>query len=122
MPKGLKIAVIGFHINAAWYILLAIFFGVVTVVGVIQEKNQTDLIIGTIVCVAFTVTCLLVAAFNEFTIWGLKKHRFWAWVCGLIISGLNIFSICMPLGVVTLVGLLVEDTRPLFQKSKKLPV
>ena len=122
MPKGLKMAVIGFHINAACYVLLSIFFGFLFAYGVEQEKNPNDRIIGVVVGVLFTVLTLIWAAFNELTIWGLKKHRFWAWVCGIIISGLNVFSLCMPLGVLTLVGLLLKDTQPLFQKSKQLPV
>ncbi|MBI2336217.1 MAG: hypothetical protein HYU97_05605 [Deltaproteobacteria bacterium] len=122
MPKGLKIAVIVFHINAACYALFSVFFGFTLIYVVTQEKNQTDLIAGTIVCVGFVVLSLIWAAFNELTIWGLKKYKFWAWVCGIIISGLNVFSICMPLGILSLVGLLVKDTQPLFQKSKQLPV
>ncbi len=45
---------------------------------------------------------------------GLIEGKYWAWVAGIIISGMQVFSIFFPLGIMGLMGLLNSKTRQAF--------
>jgi hypothetical protein len=65
---------------------------------------------------AFPFAVLIIGwgIFIEFVIKDLKQRKYWAWVAGLIISGLTIASILFVLGIIALIGLL--DTQKDFKQ------
>jgi hypothetical protein len=48
---------------------------------------------------------------------GLIAGKYWAWVAGIIISGMQVFSIFFPLGIMGLIGLLNTKTRQAFNAA-----
>lgn len=48
---------------------------------------------------------------------GLIAGKYWAWVAGLIISGMQVFSLFFPLGIMGLIGLLNTKTRQAFNAA-----
>ena len=47
---------------------------------------------------------------------GLAQKKYWAWVASIIISGLSLFSLFFPIGLMGLIGLLNKETRQAFAK------
>lgn len=111
----IKLAHIAFHIGAFLYALLGVLLvlladGIIQLPGDQSSMNSpASFMLGTM-----GVFCLALAAICEVVVWGLKRGRFWAWVAGLILSSIFVFSIFLPLGVMGLVGLLEEPTRKRF--------
>ncbi len=48
---------------------------------------------------------------------GLIAGKYWAWVAGIIISGMQVFSLFFPLGIMGLMGLLNTKTRQAFNNA-----
>lgn len=51
---------------------------------------------------------------------GLVAKKYWAWVAGIIVSGMYTFSLFFPLGIMGLVGLLKRETRQDFNRIADL--
>lgn len=48
---------------------------------------------------------------------GLLEGKYWAWVAGIIVSGMQTLSIFFPLGIMGLMGLLNTNTRQAFNAA-----
>lgn len=48
---------------------------------------------------------------------GLMEGKYWAWVAGIIVSGMQVLSIFFPLGIMGLMGLLNSKTRQAFNAA-----
>jgi hypothetical protein len=69
--------------------------------------------------VIFWGVIILMIGITELIIYGLKRKSFYAWVGGIMLSGLYIPSLYLPLGVLALVGLLNENVRSEFLHKEK---
>jgi hypothetical protein len=56
------------------------------------------------------VVCAVLAVGQEITVWGLKQRKFWAWVSGVCLSALIVPTIFLPLGALSLWGLLAAGS------------
>jgi hypothetical protein len=45
------------------------------------------------------------------------EGKYWAWVAGIIVSGMQVLSIFFPLGIMGLMGLLNSKTRQAFNAA-----
>ncbi len=64
--------------------------------------------------VVMLVICGGLAALNFVAARGLAQGKRWAWIVGVVLGALYAPSICFPLGVVILYGLLREPVRKRF--------
>ena len=53
----------------------------------------------------------LIAVGVEVVAYGIRKHKFWGWIAGLIVYGRYLPSLFLPLGVLGLWGFLTEGSR-----------
>lgn len=58
--------------------------------------------------------CFGLAVGVEVLMAGLRKRRFWAWIVGIIVSGVYVPSVFLPLGALGLWGLLAAGSRKAF--------
>lgn len=59
------------------------------------------------------------AIFIEFVIRGLKRTQYWAWIAGIIISGIYLPSGFIIFGVLGLAGLLNQEVSQQFNAARK---
>jgi hypothetical protein len=45
---------------------------------------------------------------------GLLAQKYWAWIAGIIVSGMSLLSLLFPLGIMGLIGLLKHEVRMAF--------
>jgi hypothetical protein len=72
----------------------------------------------------FLFASALCAAFSWFYFKverGLRESKFWAWVSGLVLAGLTLFSLFLPLSIIILIGLCHPWVRPTFQSPSSDP-
>lgn len=113
MNQKLNKTIIVLHISAVIYLLagvmLLIFSFFLPSVLDGEPFFKTTFVLSAVLSIAFGI-------FVEIVIKSLKKHKFWAWITGIIICGLYIPSIFIILGIIGLVGLLNKDVRTDFVK------
>lgn len=117
MTDKIRLAYLAFHISAAIYVLLALAaVGGLVFISTLNLNAFDQLLIQAMIG-CFALFCIAIAVFVEIVVSALKRNRFWAWVAGLVISGLYVPSLFLPLGVMGLVGLLDENVRTRFNKN-----
>jgi hypothetical protein len=69
---------------------------------------------------AWFLLCLMMTVGVEFTVYGLKRRRFWGWVAGICIFAMYLPSLFLPLGALGLWGLLDEGSRRQFGVGSRI--
>jgi len=105
MNPKLKKTIVVLHISAVIYFLLAI--SLITVLAPYLPGRYSSI-------AGFVI---IWGIFIEVVIKGLKDNKYWAWIAGIIISGLQIPSILIILGIIGLIGLVDKETRDAFNKK-----
>lgn len=111
-PRGHRIgmAIACLHINAVLHLIVAFLFVAFTSDPYPERVRGVWEVIHTLTLaysVAFAVGMVVI-------VYGLKRRRFWAWVAGLCVFGLDLPSIFLPLGAFGLWGLLDPGSRAEF--------
>jgi hypothetical protein len=107
--RRIALALLALHTSAILYILLVpvlvLFF------HVHEDPECPNL-------VALGIFCVLSALGVEVVAFGLRRHRFWAWIASLCIFGLYVPSFFLPIGTLGLWLLLNRATRDAFTAAK----
>lgn len=110
MKQKIGLAILGLRISAIIYYLIIVG----CIVGGCWLFSDSNGEIYPVGCWCLAIFTLPFVIFVEIVILNLKRRRFWAWVAGIVIGGLYVLSLFLPLGVLILVGLLVEESRLAF--------
>ncbi len=117
MKTRLSLAIIGLRISNLLYaaMLILILLQAFSIFNFIDGLNLWALLFLMIVTLGLVV-------FIEIVIACLRRHKYWAWVAGLIIGAIYLPSLYLPFGVLILIGLLSGSTRLEFEslKTKKV--
>jgi len=113
MNPKLNKTIIVLHISAVIYFLLGIALLTLTIL-------PRYIPYGALLLIA--LVSIAIGVFVEIIIKGLKDNKFWAWVAGLIISGLYVPSLFIILGIIGLIGLLDKEVRKDFLKNLTSPL
>ena len=108
MKDRTTLAMACLHISAAAYVLFGVFLLLLPRLGAPSEAYGSGL------AVFFLLFCLALAVGVEFIAAGLRRRRYWAWVVGIIVSGIYVPSLFLPLGALGLWGLLAAGSRKAF--------
>jgi len=108
-PSKLWLAIGCFHISALVYVALGFLMFVL-----FAEESRPIAIVVAMACWGMGIGVGLVN-------WGLRQHRFWAWIAGLCLCGVYIPSLFMPLGGLALWGLLDGESLTAFGVRKQVP-
>jgi hypothetical protein len=108
MKDRTALAIVCLHISAVAYVLFGIFL------LLLPRLVETSESYGSGFAVFFLLFCLALAAGIEILVIGLKRRRFWAWIIGIIVSGMYVPSLFLPLGTLGLWGLLAAGSRKSF--------
>ena len=108
MKDRTTLTIICLHISAAAYVLFGVFLLLLPRLVETSEGYSSGL------AVFLLLFCLALAVGVEFLVLGLRRRRFWAWIAGLIVSGIYVPSLFLPLGALGLWGLLAAGSRNAF--------
>ncbi len=116
MPKKLKRSLFCLKILFIIYFLLG--FGLTSYGTLLIGSNEEQLLesafvlfFGGIIMIAFSFLFYIVKK-------KLEQRKYWAWIAGIIISGLMSFNIFLFLGIPCLLGLASRETQGYFSKEK----
>src|SRR5258708_18611974 len=99
------ISIVCLHISAVLYLVVGL-----AMFPLLAGEDDSS----TAIASAWFLLCLMMIVGVEFTVYGLKRRRFWAWVAGICIFGMYLPSLFLPLGALGLLGLLDEGSRRQF--------
>jgi hypothetical protein len=102
---GMAIACL--HISAVLYLVVGL-----AMFPLLAGEDELDS--ATAIATACFLLCLMMIVGVEFTVYCLRRRRFWAWVAGICIFGMYLPSLFLPLGALGLWGLLHEGSRRQF--------
>lgn len=135
MPRRLIITIVCFHISA----VLSALSGITLLVAASmftelfrQAGPRSDYVLSQVATAmgvalpVFAGIAVVAAVGIELTINGLNKRKYWAWIVGLVLSGLMIMSgmqniIGFALGGLALWGLVDPDTVAAFRPDAGEP-
>lgn len=119
LKKTLTVLQISSIIYFAFALLLPILYLSFPQIIFHQAQNQQLIQMAAMFSAAFTfVFCAGLGIFVQFIIRGLKKTKYWAWIAGLIITGLYIPSLFIILGIIGILGLLDKSVIDEFQSAR----
>lgn len=132
MNQPLRLAIINLRITAVIYWILGVgllffplvYIGMQALFGVnwtvLPELGPFgNLVAVTLYCWFAALFAIGPAIFLEFIIRGLKRYRYWAWICGVIMCGIYVPSGFMLFGILGLVGLLNRDVINEFNQRRQ---
>jgi len=102
---------------------LAVFVSVSLLIALLHESggsgNQET--IGQIISTMFLIIFAIFFGTFMFIIKrSLKKGKYWAWIAGIIVSGLMCTNITIVFGIPSLMGLLAKETKDFINKNNEL--
>ncbi|EKE00569.1 MAG: hypothetical protein ACD_21C00326G0001 [uncultured bacterium] len=131
MNSSLRLAIISLRISAIIYwllglscLLLPLFFVAAYFFANFMPDDLSDmepldaLVIITLYCWFIALFAIGPAVFIEFVIRDLKRTKYWAWVAGIIVSGIYLPSGFIIFGVLGLVGLLNQEVSQQFNIAR----
>ena len=118
MPKPLRISLVCLHICAALY---GIFGIALTYFAYLADPAKALPGASRIMGISIGIFFVLFAVTIELIVKGLKNRRYWAWIGAIIFCALSIPGVLILPGILGLRGLLVRETRILFQKPVDFP-
>lgn len=122
-PQSLKPALLCLRISEGLYVLLAILFGVLGTSGMLfgeKPSSQAEYFYVLGFTIFFVFLCLGMAIFIEIVCQHLKQGKYWAWIAGLILSGIYIPSLFFILGLIALIALLKPESKAFFEIKKTI--
>src|SRR5690242_17836084 len=108
MKDRTTLTIVCFHISAVLYVLFGVFLLLLPRLVDTSESYSSGL------AVFLLLFCLALAVGVEFLAAGLRRRRFWAWIAGIVVSGIYVPSLFLPLGALGLWGLLATGSRKAF--------
>ncbi len=112
LPPVIKKAIIALHVTAAINALAALLFFIFIIVFIfigvsdfVPDGDMLTSIVGLVYLMMIDGILLGMAIFTEIVIHQLKQGRYWAWIAGMIISGINLPSLYFVLGLFGILGL-----------------
>jgi Na+-driven multidrug efflux pump len=132
MHSSLRLAIISLRISAIIYWLLGVgcllaplfFLLLYALTNELPEDFEEfgpvgGLMLVTSLCWFAALFALAPAIFLEFVIRGLKQTKYWAWVAGIIVSGIYLPSGFVLFGILGLVGLLNQAVSVQFNAARR---
>src|SRR5438874_3351515 len=108
MKDQTSLTIICLHISAAVYVLIGVFL---LLLPRMMEPGEGY---GAGLAFFLLLFSLGVAVGVELLVVGLRKRKFWAWIVGIIVTGIYVPSLFLPLGALGLWGLLAAGSRSAF--------
>ena len=127
MPQALKKSIICLYISMALTVLAILIVVGFEVIGLFTSfsryygPNDSD-ILALVLLGALLMWLMVWLAFKLLVVIQLKRQRYWAWICAIILSAFSCLSLPgIIVGIISLVGLLDKTSVDWF-KSKSSSV
>lgn len=123
LHRQLKRAILCLRISTILYVLISLgsmilLWFLYPFYNVTIFRDPEDRYLIPALVLGLSIFSLAVAVFIEIIIRGLRRRRFWAWICGLITAGLYIPSLFFILGIFILLGLINEEVSREFRQNQ----
>ncbi|MCB9062782.1 MAG: hypothetical protein H6622_14770 [Halobacteriovoraceae bacterium] len=117
MPKSLNITIILFKIMSYFY---SIFSILIIVFGIFSNNGHNFNAFNLITFIVLGIFLFAFAILYSKVSLALKEGKYWAWITGIILSGLMLPSLLIVIGIPCLIGLLDKNSKK-YCEQEELP-